>query len=162
MSWFFPPQGDIDESEVETVMSFDPGGDTGWAVLNRTAHRLKWSTLDDDDHMKRLWNLLHDQWPNLIICEEFTSLHPDFQHAVEIISRDYIGVIKLFSQKYGVPLYMSALANKKFWDNKKLVKVQPTLRGDTPHAKDAIRHLLWYETFRREPRDQHWLNLLRD
>jgi len=160
VTWFFPPQGGIDESKVETVMSFDPGGDTGVALLHRPTRVRSATTLDEDNHMMQLWSLLHEHTPDLIICEEFTSLHPDFKHAVEIISRDYIGIIKLYAQKYGVPLFMSALANKKFWSNDKLKRMN--WEASTPHAKDAIRHLLWYETFKREPKDQYWLNRLRD
>lgn len=153
--------GTVDWKEVSrgsrNLMSFDPGGSTGWAYYRRDKHSFHWGVLDNDDHYTTLWNLLHNAQPDLVVCEEFTSLHPMHNKGVELISRNYIGVIELYCRLNTVPLYMSALANKQFWDNTKLKKV--SLDPGVSHSRDAMRHLLAFLTFKEE--NHTWLNLLR-
>jgi hypothetical protein len=126
------------------IAAFDPGGTTGWCRYD-TALPLENSyacgQFEAPDHHKLLYRWLNDNEPELIVCEQF-DYRPHLQN-VQLISRNYIGVIELYTQYSGCPLIMQKPAVMKPWDNDKL-KLLGLYTKNLRHAMDATRHLLVY------------------
>lgn len=129
----------------------DPGGDTGWAIRD-IDQTWRHGVFDEDDHHNQLWEFLYQEHFNkgasigLIVCERFNYQRRPLDKgvSVEIISREYIGVVKLFTQTYRVPLYMAQVPNKDFFNDANLKKLG--MWYGTQHERDAAAHLLWYFT----------------
>jgi len=141
---------------MTTILSFDPGGTTGYVYFNLN-HPLIFSGREKDstDHHLFLWIFLTEMEPDIIVCEDFeyrnVTLKDGTQVAgVELVSRDYIGIIKLYCQMHEeVDLILQkpavAVGKKPFWHNDKLKKMGLHKKG-APHQNDAMRHLLYYLT----------------
>jgi hypothetical protein len=174
------------------LLAFDPGGTTGWASVdysdptsqNKPPTQLDQLNFDagqigPHEHHKELHTFLHTQYIRTIISEKinFYIVYEDFQfrqHAskdktktkVELISCEYIGIIKLFVQQFAVPLKVySASAAKGILPDKgpqANVKLQQLglYRPGNPHSNDATRHLLRHLVFGMKIQDPilpHWL-----
>jgi len=92
----------------------------------------------------------------VVVCESFNYQRRD---KVVLTSVEYIGVAKLWcattKSKYEP---QSPSQGKGFWDDKKLKAVG--LYTNSPHSRDATRHMLYYFTFTlTSPR---FLDLLQD
>jgi len=95
-----------------------------------------------------------------IICERF-NFRKDERDRTKIIytPAEIVGVVKLFSSRFQVPLHMQMAAEgKAFWTDAKLKKIGLYLPSKR-HAMDAMRHLLQYVTFKMN--DKYYLYALR-
>lgn len=95
-----------------------------------------------------------------IICERF-QFRPDDakeREKIELISKEYEGVVKLYAQMNDVKLISQnaaqAVGRSAFWGdcpgaNKGNHKIKQTglWIPDMPHGMDALRHYLYYVTF---------------
>lgn len=126
------------------LITFDPGGITGWCVHVIESGLLVSGELDSPRHHRELWKHLHDISPDTLIYERF-DYHGGLAHA-ELISRDYCGVIDLYGQLYNKPVIQQSPSQMEFWDDEKLKKARLYKPG-LPHANDATRHMLYYVTF---------------
>jgi len=127
--------------------------DPGWAVRDPDG-TFRHGVFEGEDHHLDLWKFLQDQvfrgdlanTSVQIICEKFNYQRRQLDKGVNLvlISRNYIGIVELFSQMYAIPLYMSQVANKEFFNNKNLRDLN--LYYPTEHERDAVSHLLWYLT----------------
>src|SRR5690348_14403081 len=98
------------------VLALDPGGTTGWATY--TALQMhdpggptdeyydeKWSRgqLGPDEHHNMLDVLLGTQQTDhfVVVCEsfEFRNMDKRFRDNINLMSREYIGVVKRFYQE---------------------------------------------------------------
>lgn len=131
------------------VISFDPGGDTGWVTYTDGTFR-KRGELGGLHHSK-LRKLLSDELLNLdkyesgpvfVICERFDNRDSNEGDFAKLISCEYIGVIKEFCQTNNVYLIMQGSDVKKFNDDKKLEATGWFIEYKLRHARDAARHLL--------------------
>lgn len=136
-------------------MTFDPGGTTGVTFHDtEEPNVITGAQIPEDDHHMSLWLLLHKMMPDIVVCESFeyrlvTNKSGDTLPGVELISRNYIGVIELFCQITETVLVMQSsmvTVGKNFWgDDKKLKKLGVYKKG-APHQNDAMRHFLKYAT----------------
>lgn len=180
------------------VLALDPGGTTGWAyaewmpdyptddplpqLINLSQITFGTGQIGPDEHHEELWRLLNSfsqQWsfgpPLHIVYESFEfRQHINKNQAkakVELISKEYIGLIKLFYNLYNNeewPLTLTAhtaSAAKTFVPDKgpqanvKLRQLGLYQTGQV-HANDALRHLLRYLVVGlriREPITDKWL-----
>lgn len=177
------------------VLSLDPGGTTGWAyaewgfedgIDTSQMPKLEEITFESgqigpDEHHLKLWQHLNEynqRWTDdydgnagfHIVCESFEFrqhiTEEKSKAKVELISRDYIGIVKLHSKLYDVGLTMqTATTAKQLCPDKgpqANVKLQQ-VGWDTPaqrHARDATRHLLRHLVVGlriREPITDKWL-----
>jgi hypothetical protein len=148
------------------IIALDPGGTTGWATY--TAERMdndegdseyydeKWfqGQLEGPEHHRRLYDLL--EWQRVqeyhVVCEsfEFRNLDRRDRDNIVLVSREYIGVTKLYCMNEQVPLTMqTASLAKGFLPDKgphanKKIKAADLWKPGWPHAMDATRHLLYY------------------
>lgn len=132
------------------VVAFDPGKTTGFAtgeiekyttipsVLLVTSAQAQLTHTD-------LYEFLTNYEPNYIICERF-DFRMEARTGLELISRELIGVINLYTDIKKCTLVMQTPAQAKgFWTDKKLLANHLYRRGND-HANDAMRHLMyWYK-----------------
>lgn len=169
------------------VIAFDPGGTTGWASANwlplRETDSL--SSIEDiefssgqigpGEHHLELWKFLH-RWANghsrygEVACELFEfRQHVTKEHTktkVELISNEYIGIIKLFAITREIDVnFQNASSAKTFIPDKgpqanvRLHQLGLYEPGQT-HANDAKRHLLRHLVITKKirfPITNHWL-----
>lgn len=156
------------EGELPFIMALDPGGTTGWARFdpNNTAiycgqlcgaHQLELydflrSVLGNAKH-----SAFQQNTPMQIVCEsfQFRQFTGFDKSKVELDSVEYIGVVKLFSQSYGVPVqFQTASLAKHFVSDEKLKRMdwyKPT--AGLVHARDALRHIIYYLVVTKKVRD---------
>jgi hypothetical protein len=162
------------------VLALDPGGTTGWATY--TAKRIpvgglitegpaeyeyydeKWACgqIGPDEHhykLDRFLGHMHTQ-EFIVVCEsfEFRNLDRRDRDNLNLMSREYIGVVKQWHQALepegydtsGVKLvFQTAAQAKGFIPDKgpqanKKIKDAGLWYPNQKHAMDATRHLLWY------------------
>lgn len=160
-----------------SITALDPGGTTGVAMYDADLifnaddkaewFHEKWDTLQltEPDHHKTLKNLLERRnvANTIIVCESFQNRRPVDAPAVELISCEYIGVVKLLVQErpsiqviWQTPGKVIPPKNRNtfggFWTDDKLKQVRKWSPG-RKHANDAMRHLLQYMAFTMGRRD---------
>jgi hypothetical protein len=129
---------------VYRIVSLDPGTTTGVAIYDLHDHLFwKRKQLGPEQHHESLYILLNENLPHVVVCENFTY---QMRQKVILDSVEYIGVAKLWARQNAATYFGSPVANKKFWDDKKIRKLG-LWESNAGHAMDATRHLLHYVTF---------------
>lgn len=140
------------------ILSFDPGGTTGWAKYNdevaEAVPRWTCGQLGPYPHHEELYEFLHKECPDIVVCESF-EYRNDLPKA-ELISCEYIGIIKLYAaleriklpvvfQTAGAGKVRSDLPGRKgsFVQRRHLEKLSLWSPGNK-HAMDGYGHLLYY------------------
>lgn len=153
------------------IISLDPGGTTGIAIYDDKAFDSEdlWRrySLGPKEHHAELWHELLTEGPfNAVVYENFLYQRRDVDAGVslELISREYIGIIKLAHQRH--PGETSKLVVQSpsigkdtpgtFWNDKKLRQLG--LWVSSEHERDATRHLLYYVS--QTLKDRRFINLL--
>jgi hypothetical protein len=146
------------------VIAFDPGGTTGIATAyypggmespSMDDFNIKTDELGPDEHHSSLYNYVAlrvgGPLPLTIITERFDfrqHINPDnAKTKVELISREYIGILKLLGSQHGVRvIQQSASQGKHFVPNNKLdlCGILVTPQHPNRHRNDALRHLIRY------------------
>jgi hypothetical protein len=147
-------------------LAIDPGGATGIAEFDSETREWAQYTLRGDHHLT-LWDLLcQDRW-DVVIYERFLYQRRAVDKGVSLVldSVEYIGVVKFWLQWTkrvwertpthmrddphipGPPpvLVEQAPSAMQLWDDRKL-RAAGLWTTDSPHARDATRHLLYYLT----------------
>ena len=138
------------------VIALDPGGTTGVVILNHDGatqgfvrkHFRALHIGNNMPHHKKLWTFLVHEHPDLIVCERFDN---SGDAAAKMIALEYIGVIRLYGELFGVTVLWQGADMAKNWaPNDKLAMttliVTPVTRWK--HANDAMRHMLYWICFR--------------
>lgn len=151
------------------VMAFDPGGTTGWSSVSYLGDPVVGNDLSLDDfsfkcgeftgeHHDELATFIEGEIPTPdlsgikmhLVTEAFTfrqfATDESYGKAkVELISCEYIGVIKMLAQRWNLPVYSyMASEGKGFVTNEKLDKLGWLQTPLTPnrHKNDASRQLV--------------------
>lgn len=144
------------------VIAFDPGGTTGWASYSALQmpdgsffnERFDCGQLGPKEHHKELYDLLLMQRVSEyhVVSESF-EFRNRARDGLVLISKEYIGVMKLFAAESEVPLVMQTAAmGKGFISDSKIMRAQLWHPG-WRHAMDATRHLLYYLVTRQNRMD---------
>lgn len=149
---------------VYRIIAFDPGGTTGWATF--TAERVLWPDdeptygsptfesghLSGNNHHQTLYQALVDslEETTLVVCESFQFRNVD-RMGTELISVEYIGVIRFFCQEFGLMLHMQTASQGKATSGHAFVKKENLVRlglwkpgHDNKDEMDAYGHLLYH------------------
>ncbi len=138
-----------------TILAFDPGGTTGLAVLHEGT--VESDQLYGDSHHIEVERLIESYEPDFVVYETF-NWRPHRSRKVELVSVEYIGVIKLVCEKLSIKCIAQAPASAlSFWDDDKLKRLYLYNKGAT-HANDATRHLLQFVV---KNLDDSWLYALK-
>lgn len=167
------------------VLALDPGGTTGWACYTALRvvdgsifryHDALWTCgeVGPDDHHKTLFDLLDEARYNRyghrvnlsVVYESFEFRQGQQRQNLNLMSKEYIGVIRLFGELYSgerTRVHMAAQTasqGKGFVDDKKL-KVMDLYIPGKKHARDATRHLVSYLVNKERRHDliESWRNL---
>ncbi len=135
------------------IAAFDPGGTTGWATYSALwipglpHQNIRWDCgqIGPEKHHMALEQLLGLQQVQhyIIVCERFTDRVTE--HHVDLMAREYIGIIEAFCESRKVPLVMQmSSAAKNFTKNPNLKSLGLWSGAEWKHAMDARRHLLWF------------------
>lgn len=134
-----------------TVVALDPGGTTGYAVWHG-GQSFYHGQMGPDEHHHDLWNYLAKlktaggDEDLTIVCESFEFRQNRQRDNIELISKEYIGVVKLFRESYHTPVvFQTAALGKGFITDEKLkaMGIWKVTMGER-HARDAYRHLYFY------------------
>lgn len=131
--------------EDRRIIAFDPGGTTGIAIWTPDHIGMQRVQLGPQEHHEVLENTLYDFEPDVIVTERF-DYRPKQGHA-DLSPVEYIGVMKLYSQKFDVPVVQQKQlkGHKGLWTDDKIKALNLWIPGK-PHAMDATRQLLFYMT----------------
>lgn len=168
------------------VLAFDPGGTTGWARAILPGPILPDDTVDLADifietgewgpepHHRWIYGFIGDMYhaykddnPVEIVFEPFHfRQHMDNpRHKVELISCEYIGIIKLACAQLGLTYYDRFVPGeaKRYCPNSKLESLGWLQTPITPmrHQNDALRQLVKYLIVKkkvRHPLTTAWRN----
>lgn len=168
------PSREGDGVKLPSILALDPGGSTGYCFRGPDAI-IKYGELPLTavGHHLALWKLLvdcrdqiqsHDSDATFtIVCERFDFRKTDqTREKIDYISREYIGVVKLFEQstdnRVRVRLQGASQA-KEFWDDQKLRRIG-MYYPRSKHARDATRHYLYYVSFALK--DDRYIHMLRE
>lgn len=125
------------------IAAFDPGGTTGYALLDVTKEDIKlvdWQQIRGGLDGFIDWHTSHwHDHDTLIVCEDFI-LRPGV-HGADITPAFVIGAIKALNRDSQVNLQTAS--QKKLCDDSRLKRLGMYQRGN-PHANDAIRHGIIY------------------
>lgn len=135
---------------MKRVVSLDPGQTTGWAAWtdyeDKSVSQFTCGQIGPQEHHKALFDMLGMLHTSeyAIVCERFEYRNRS-RPGLELISREYIGVTRLFVQERSdVHLEMqSASQAKGFVTDAHIKKLGLWSPGDR-HAMDAYRHLLYF------------------
>lgn len=149
------------------LLAFDPGGTTGWAHVHCDGGMPSGLTMDDfkltvgelgpEEHHEELWGFLNGFWISYphtlhIVTEsfnfrQFATDGSSGKAKVELISCEYIGIIKLFAERNEVPcVSYNSSEGKGFATDMKLEAMGWFQTPKTPkrHMNDAIRQAVCY------------------
>lgn len=164
--------GTVSLPALPNILALDPGGTTGYCLHHSNQLVLDQGHIGPHEHHLDLWKFLAEVFKASvgttdkpeelhIVCEQFefrqTERHRDF---INYIPREYIGVVKLFYQRYRpsssiLPRQLQlhfqsasqAIGDGAFFgDDEKIKKLGLWVPG-MKHAMDATRHYLYYRVF---------------
>jgi hypothetical protein len=153
------------------IIAIDPGGTTGWATYDDQHGKERWrcGQWGPHDHHADLYGwleTLHTQ--DFVLIGERFDFRGDDRSDINLMAREYIGVMKLFAQERGVDVVwqwpFEGVGKKSFVQPHNLQALKIWVVGGSSqwiHAMDAYRHLLYYMTAKpREEIDSKFRNQL--
>lgn len=166
---------------MERIIALDPGGTTGWAMWTKMYNyvpgsgqylgeddKFSWGQLGPHEHHEELFALLEHMHVQeyTIVCESFEFRQYRQRENINLMSREYIGVVKLFRQQrseiasFSPVVFQTAGQAKGFVSDEKLKAIDLYPSGQK-HARDALRHLIYYMVNKRKRYDivKNWRDL---
>lgn len=146
----------------EKIIAFDPGGTTGVAYYSVDSYDDKPDRFylgpNKEHHHEQIEANLDTIEPHVVVTERF-DYRRNQKHA-DLISVEYIGVLRLWCRKNGVDLVeqKQLKGHKGLWTNEKLKVMGLYKPGENwEHAMDATRQLFYYMT--EVLKDDRWITL---
>ena len=145
-----------------TFIALDPGGTTGWARYRPSDAEGKQflvGQIGPNEHHNKLYEFLELQESShyVIICESFEfrqRVEDAARTNIELTSKEYIGVVKLYGQQHPLTsvVFQTAGAAKGFIPDKPRngleanakLKIMGLYVPAHKHAMDAMRHLIYH------------------
>ena len=125
------------------VISLDPGGSTGIAIYDVELDAINSYEISSEDHHTELYKLFYTLRPTAIICERFDYRNTS-KTGVVIVSREYIGVAKLYAQLTDTPIFLQSASQAKGFVADINLQMCEVRKSGQPHANDAVRHMLYF------------------
>lgn len=142
------------------LIALDPGGTTGWATFTALKmpvvggssdefeyHSVEWKCgqVGPYEHHQELYAMLcsFQVQETHVICESFEYRNKT-RPGLELITREYIGVAKLFCAERNVQLHMQSASMGKGFVRDTNIKRLGLWSVGWKHAMDSYRHLLYY------------------
>lgn len=142
-----------------TILALDPGGTTGWAFARwerdaSTFEEVQWNMghLGPEEHHLELYNFLGMQHTQhyTIVTERFEYRNTS-RPGLNLMSREYIGVTKMFVAEREIPIVEQNASQAKGFVKDPRIKDLGLWYAGHKHAMDAVRHLIYYIVMCRRP-----------
>jgi hypothetical protein len=153
---------------MKAILALDPGGTTGWALVQQDefAELYNVGQIGPGDHHKVLWNMiskLNAQHVDFrLVCESFEFRQGKQRAGIVLVSKEYIGICKLFGQCFPeTPVVFQTASQAKAFVTDEKIKALDLWSPGNKHAMDAMRHLITYQVQRMRRHDiiQKWRHL---
>jgi len=143
----------VSTSSMGRVISLDPGGTTGYTLAYKDGPHLYVAPCQAELDHHGIYNLLTDNMPKHVICEDFEYRPGIARPYIVLVSLEYIGVVKLWCAVGArpTPLFMQkaaqAIGDNNFFNDLRLKRMGLYKRG-VPHGLDSMRHFLYWFFFK--------------
>lgn len=132
-----------------TFIALDPGGTTGWVRYRPNDPQGKQfvcGQMGPLDHHSQLFAHLENSATShyVVICESFEFRQNRQRDNINLMSREYIGVVKLFGQERHLSVVFQTAAMAKGFVSDEKLKVMGLWVPGHKHAMDAMRHLIYH------------------
>lgn len=155
---------------IRRVIALDPGGTTGWAVwstpdiIGKNSPEFLVGEIGPEEHHNALFQHLEELHTHntVVVCESFEFRQNRQRDNINLMSREYIGIVKLFGQQRRCPVvFQTAGLAKTFVTDPKLKAMGLWWTGQR-HARDATRHLVYFmvNAMRRTDLVENWKDLV--
>lgn len=143
-----------------SVLALDPGGTTGWATFGgeyriaNDGHGINMGQMGPHTHYQQLAAFIERlHAPSFtIVCESF-EYRRGLRDNVELISREYIGIVNLIAAERDIPVHWQTAAKGKAFFKDEKIKYLGLWWPGHKHAMDALRHLLHYQMFEKHDQE---------
>lgn len=132
------------------LIALDPGGTTGVAVVEMLEDgKLSFNVaqIGPAEHHVELEDFLHKQLEGVsrrwVICERFDYRNTS-KSGLRLDSREYIGTVKGYCRRQGIPLVLQTAAQAKGFVSNNILKELNLYTEAFRHANDAMRHLIYF------------------
>lgn len=132
------------------LLAVDPGETTGWALFV-DGRFVKWGQLDTASNLQRASKLILATRPDRVVIERFAlyGWKRKQQTGSTFPTVEAIGVLKATAQGKSIPVTLQSAAQaKRLITDKRLKDLRLWLPGQR-HARDAMRHALYYALTKR-------------
>ena len=134
-------------------ISIDPGETTGWSYWSHNK-RMDAGQSTFEEFCEELEESIEQDGITLIVYEDYKLRASS---AKAMIGNGFpavqvIGVVKWLANKYDVELVVQTPAQKEFFTDERLKLLGLYDRGQQ-HARDSVRHALYYQFFTGKTRD---------
>lgn len=130
---------------MKTIVAIDPGAKhTGVVLWKGPALPCACSTLDTEEHLLSVWELLSEAAPDACVVESF-HLYPHKARTMtgsSFRTVEVIGVVRLWCELHSVPLVLQGASEIKLIMARHLEKLGA--RPADPHQRSALKHLAHY------------------
>lgn len=161
---------------MKRIVALDPGGTTGvvsWTfggwrdpATQDTSGPPEYfvSQIGPQEHHEELFGFLELQCTDdyTVVCESFEFRQGKQRAGINLVSKEYIGVVKLFAQQRPqVRLIGQTAAQAKGFVTDEKLKAMGLYAPGHRHAMDAMRHLITYRVQRLHHHSliESWKNL---
>lgn len=140
-------------------IAFDPGGTTGFAWLKAYsdgAFSFGGGQITGQHHAELhtlVASLSKDSDSTAIICERF-DYRQKSRSGLVLDSREYIGVLKTYSQIHKVPFYLQSASQAKGFVKDTHIKRLDLWVPSNGHRMDALRHLIYFTVNNKDGNQQ--------
>lgn len=158
---------------MQRILALDPGGTTGWAMWQEggwdeqreevVPELYTEGQIGPSQHHYLLWQYLKSVRAGFnltVVCESFEFRQQAQRNNLNLMSKEYIGIVKLFGEieRINVVFQTAAMAKPFITDAK--LKVMGRWVPGKKHSNDAYRHLLYYMiTHGHQDLVESWKNL---
>jgi hypothetical protein len=131
------------------IIALDPGGTTGWATATEDGGTTSYNCgqIGPNVHHSQLYTFLelqHSSKSDCVVYESFEFRQGAQRANLNLMSREYIGVIRLFEQERRVATFHQTAAQAKGLVSDTKIKKLDLWYPGWQHAMDAFRHLLYF------------------
>lgn len=140
---------------ITKIIALDPGGTTGIAMVSLVknedcepdAPQFRVEQLGPGEHHIELEDFLDkhlkDADRKFVVIERFDYRNTS-KSGVRLDSREYIGTVKGWCRRRGIPLFMQTAAQAKGFVPDQILKDTNLYTKAFRHANDGMRHLIFF------------------
>ena len=140
-----------------TILTFDPGGTTGWAMLKGTGEydeeanlveihdfQITCGQIAEKDHHSQIQLLIETNYRHktYVICESFKYRNAS-RYGLDMSAVEYIGIIKLICKDLGIEYSEQSPSQAKGFVPDAKIRSLDLWYPSNRHAMDAIRHMIF-------------------